>query len=353
MLPSYRCNGISGSMVFSSTIASSLFSCLLYSSTARAAAITNPNLSLLLQASNTSLAKFTSLGNDLHPHFHIAIGYGNDGLPATAMLMDAVDSLAKLAPLDYLGRQPNFHGHMEAYPQVVIDVDPVYPATDVENRVAVLCIYWGMETVVSNRNYKNAEIDCFWDNVVVAQVRFEQPGYYSSATVETNSPISSLGVTAEPTVSNGTTPGLTAGNSTLNSPTALNTSLDARVNSIFYFRSDSQTLSLTDVFIITMATLKNVASFPSTDAVTSFTSGAGSAYDLYFAFASGETIRTRPPFYEYRWIIETVRQIPAWMLSQRRFAEISIGILVDDVHLGSAVLEKGEQPHDPPGVAVS
>lgn len=32
------------------------------------------------------------------------------------------------------------------------------------------------------------------------------------------------------------------------------------------------------------------------------------------------------------------------MLGQRRFAEISIAIQVDGLHLGSALLQKGRQP---------
>ena len=51
-------------------------------------------------------------------------------------------------------------------------------------------------------------------------------------------------------------------------------------------------------------------------------------------------IRTRPPFFEYRWLIETLRQLPGFLIQQSRFAETSIGIVVDGVHVGNGVLEK-------------
>ena len=50
--------------------------------------------------------------------------------------------------------------------------------------------------------------------------------------------------------------------------------------------------------------------------------------------------RTRPPFFEYRWLIESLRQLPAFLLQQGRFAEISMGIVVDGVHVGNGLLEK-------------
>ncbi len=54
------------------------------------------------------------------------------------------------------------------------------------------------------------------------------------------------------------------------------------------------------------------------------------------------SIRTRPPFFEYRWAIEAVRQMPGFLLQQRRFAELGIRVIVDGVRVGTALLEKGE-----------
>ncbi len=50
---------------------------------------------------------------------------------------------------------------------------------------------------------------------------------------------------------------------------------------------------------------------------------------------------TRPPYFEYRWLIETLRNMPAFMIQQGRLAESSIGIVVDTVHVGDRLLRNG------------
>lgn len=224
-------------MMPSASIATGLFLFLLSSSTATAAAITTPDLSLLLQTSNTSLANFAPLDDDEHPHMTLAIEFGDINLPPTALLMNGVDALYQLVPLEYLGRQDSFHAHMVEYPQVVIDVEPVPPATDFENRAAILCIYGGMEEVVSRRTYKNVEVDCKRDGVLVAQVHFDLGGHHAAASAAASSQTHTLTVSEQPTKSNGTTLGLFAGNSTFNSTTPTDISPNT-IDPIFYFRAD-------------------------------------------------------------------------------------------------------------------
>ena len=63
-----------------------------------------------------------------------------------------------------------------------------------------------------------------------------------------------------------------------------------------------------------------------------------SDWDTSVRFHSG---RTQPPFCDYGWLIETVRQISSFMLQEKMVAEISIRIIVDGVYVGNGLLEKG------------
>ena len=47
--------------------------------------------------------------------------------------------------------------------------------------------------------------------------------------------------------------------------------------------------------------------------------------------------RTRPPFFDYRYVINTVRQITAWMMSQGPFREIGMALVVDRINLGTGL----------------
>ena len=97
-----------------------------------------------------------------------------------------------------------------------------------------------------------------------------------------------------------------------------------------------------------MATLKNVAQFPETDVVEPFRSGA-EGFDARMQFLQEETPRTQPPFYIYSYVIDTVRKIPAYMVENKRFAELAIVVEYDEEDIGRAVLEKGSPGFDGAG----
>lgn len=150
------------------------------------------------------------------------------------MLMNGVEALATLALKDQTARSSGAQFHAEGYPDVVIDIEPQQPATDVLNEIMLLCIFSGMDHVIREREYRNAKVLCFWDNVVVAQVLFERPGYQSSAnTTDILSP------TAE-------SPGGSGNISSL--ITTTNDTLLEAVTPRFYFRPDSQSLPTPNVF---------------------------------------------------------------------------------------------------------
>ncbi len=295
--------------------------------TVNGAAITSSQLFLLQQlespTTNTSIPSLAALNGTVvneDPRFSIAIGYGHENLNKLSMLSNAVESLATIAQRDYSVRVSSFHGHEPAV-DVTIDVTPFGTAVDFSNEVAVKCIYWGMFSIVTERQFNDADVDCKWDNVVVAQVQFQ----------------------GSPTM---TCPGPLNTNTDSNPVNATTTAPLSDVVPIFLFIQGAQTLTIWEVYISVMVALKHVARWPRTDVVEAFTSRATTApggpayFDVHMLFV-GTLIRARPPYYEYGNIIEVLRQLPAWMRRQGRFAETSFGVVVDRVHVGSGLLLSG------------
>jgi len=301
------------------------------------ATITSSQLFLLQQlaspTTNTSVLSVAALNSTVvneDPHFSIGIGYGHENLNKLSMLSNAVESLATIAQRDYSARVSSFHGH-EPAADVTIDVTPFGTAVDFSNEVAVKCIYWGMFYIVTQRQFNDAEVDCKWDGVDVAQVQFQ--GLPTTTCLET------LNTNADSNPVNATT-----------------TAPLSAVVPMYLFIQGAQTLTIWEVYISVMAALMHVARWPSTDVVEAFTSQAtttpgGPAYfDVHMLFV-GTLIRARPPYYEYGNIIEVLRQLPAWMRRQGRFAETSFGVVVDGVHMGSGLLQRGPPESLPASLA--
>ena len=199
-------------------------------------------------------------------------------------------------------------------------MQPYGAVTDFSNKVAINCINEAIYYIVTHTWFKEAEVDCRWEDVVTAQVLFEA--------VEGTGSITDVDITTSPTPVNATPPSLNA--------------LEAR----FHFPPDSQSLTIWEVYIIVMQALTSMAQYPSTDAVPQFfvvKARARAISNANMQFVEVGARRTRPPFFEYRCAINTVRQIPAWMRSQGRFGEIGMAIAVDRIDLGTGYLDKGLQ----------
>lgn len=300
---------------------------LSYFPTAIAIAINLLEISMLQLPSNSSLADLTA--SDQHEHFSYALEFGDTRLPPTSMLMNTVEALATLALRDQTARSTATYFQWEHLPDVVIEVAPEYPATDVLNEVSLLCIRWAMTDVIRQKGYNNTSIDCYWDNVVVATARFQPPGYHPLSNTT-----SALAPTAE-------SPGGSVSNSSLTNATN-DTLLAAVVDPHFVFTPESRNIRISSVFATIFTVLSAFAFRPNTDVIPAYTIvRTGPEWDTCMLF-DASTIRARPPYFEFRWAIETVRQMPVYLLQQRRMAELSIGINVDGVRVGNALLEKGE-----------
>ncbi|CAD6570007.1 MAG: hypothetical protein ASARMPREDX12_003268 [Alectoria sarmentosa] len=299
--------------------------------TANAVAINLPPNLFIQQPSNFSLADSLNIISpsnlsDYSP-LHVRLNYGRAPLRPTSLLMNGVEALATLALKDQAARIPSAHFHIQSYPDAIIDVEPERPATDVSNEVALMCISWGLRNWIEDREYRIVEVECIWDDVLVAHVVFEQASYQASSNAT-----EALSLTAE-------RPG---GTGNLSSPIAsANDTLLEAVTPGFSFPPNSETLPILNVFYLTIKVLTAFARIPNTDTVGTYdVVSLDGEWESYMLFEPA-SIRARPPYFEYRWAIETVRQIPGFCLQQGRFAEISFGVVVDGVLVGNGLMGKG------------
>lgn len=326
---------------FKSTGTVLLVAALSYLLSANASTIPLPKNPLLLRPSNSSLAyslNRTSLGEWPDPRFSVTYALGTVNLRSTSLLINGIDALAVLAVEDPTARKAGWHYHSASYSDVYIDVAPEPPATDVLNDIAIPCITAGLINAMRFRRFKNTEIQCQWDEVTVARVSFEPAGESSSNATE------ALSLPADD-------PGGSGNSSSLINTTHLNDTRLELVAAGFFFPPNSQTTSVEAVFFNAIMTLASFAYYPSTELIHDAAVRATN-YDTYIHFEQAET-RTQPPFFEYRWAIEAVRELPRFMLRQRRFAEVGIGISVDDVLVGQGYFSKGTPPDGVPAEVAS
>lgn len=264
--------------------------------------------------------------------FRASIVLGNFSLSVISILMLGVEAIATLALRDYEARISGLYLRIEKYPYVAIAIRPQHRSLGVTNEVALRCIHYGMEYIARHQEFNNATIDCFWYNQRVAQVFFERPKILSGLSGHSRSAMATtLGNIVESPSQNLCTTG-----SSDHDTCALDI-FSSRVTPHYFFDNNSREISVLGVFMTTMTVLTFLAMFKSTDHL-GLDRIIESEWDTSMRFHTG---RTQPPFCDYGWLIETVRRIPSFMLQEKRFAEISMGIIVDGVYVGDGLLEKG------------
>ncbi|KAL8768077.1 MAG: hypothetical protein Q9209_005620 [Squamulea sp. 1 TL-2023] len=256
-----------------------------------------------------------TVGNN--PRFSARVGFGDVNLEPIAILMLGAYALAHLSLKDMTGRIPSTIFDMAAYPDVVIKIQSMGPTSDILNEVALLCIFQSIAYTAHLRQYRNSETDCHWDNKLVARIYVER----QSQSPDTNI----LSLTRE---SSGASP-------TTNTSTVQSGAVTPR----FAFSQGSQLFTVENVFIVALAVLKEFAYKPNEDPVRTYTY-VKTEWSPAFMLFEPESIRSRPPYFEYRWAIETIPKMLAFLVRARRFADLSIAIIVDKVYVGNALLDK-------------
>ena len=256
------------------------------------------------------------------PDFGLRGDYGDESVNIISLLMNAVSGLAELAHQPYHKHIPG--GHVTALPKysnVDISLQPVAPTEDIEVRVAVDSLFYMINDMIKTKRFRNADFEVLWDRRVVARILI---------TKSTGPSTTVRGIT------NQTQGSITAVGDLEEGPNSLSTGVDY----FFEYVPNGATLTYQEVFITIMATLKNLAEWPSNDVVEPFRSGAA-GFNARMQFLSDETPRTKPPFLRYEYLIDTVKAIPDYMLGHKKFAELGILVSYGDELIGQALLEKG------------
>ncbi|KAL8691750.1 MAG: hypothetical protein Q9218_003099 [Villophora microphyllina] len=238
--------------------------------------------------------------------------------------MNGVDALAQIALKDHTARSSGYHFHLQNYAHVFITVSPLGSASTFDNDIATLCIYYGIEDMVRKRKYKEAELDCYWDNVEIARVVINDPITTTSNTVASNS-------FAIPTVNN-----------TTDALSQIDDPIVKAVRPRFGYFPDGIIIDIPTACLTVMYSLAKFSRQRATDAVPRCSTDPGPEWNACMVFPADGPIRTRPPFLEYRWVIESIRQIPEWMKRHGRFANLAISFWVDGINLGGGILVKGK-----------
>ena len=101
-------------------------------------------------------------------------------------------------------------------------------------------------------------------------------------------------------------------------------------------------LQLLDVFRLIIAVLVDVASLEATHPLQEYVSPPNSALDIDITFAQPVIPRTRPPFFEVRWLMQSMIYIPVYMFQKGVFREAGVLLEVDGVRVADGFLgEKG------------
>lgn len=256
------------------------------------------------------------------PRFAVAVSRDETDLPATPVLMIVVELLAQYAAMDYLGRTRGRHGIvMESYPQIEIAVLPAGPSTSIEIRLVIWAIYRGVIEMVRENMFKQSDIAFSWDGRVIGNVYITRP---------------LDDVSRSRNLADG------AATLMLENSTNLDRSI-GRFGWMPIYTPNGQTLPPQDLFILIMSTIKLIAQHSMDEKVEG-------AFHMGSAFANAHvevylqerrSPRTRPPYFQYSHLLEALRQIPAWMLQNRRFAEMYAAISSASRGVGHLLMAKG------------
>lgn len=97
------------------------------------------------------------------------------------------------------------------------------------------------------------------------------------------------------------------------------------------------TLGIYDVFVPIMGALCEMAPNPSSYRTNGLIEGL-SGFAGAICILPILPLRVEPPHLEFRWMIRALSRIPAYMLEQRRFGDISIEMAVDGILIAHGAL---------------
>ena len=257
------------------------------------------------------------------PCFSIRAGYSNIRLPATSVLMNAINAAASLANLDF-EKQVTFHLlPLPKFPEVQIEFVPAPPLPSVEAKIFVWGLYGGINDIVGRKQYREVEFDLLWKGNVVAWLRFEKAESGTRAFNMAGGDTKML----EP-ASNSS--GVMEITDTLMAGPLAPFSFAAQ------FTPYAKPFTIFQVFMAVLSALVQIARFPSRSIVKPL---IYESQDYNARIVVMMADRRTPPYFEYIWLIEGLRRIPDFMFEKGKFMELGWKIRVNGKEIGSGFCE--------------
>ena len=285
--------------------------------------ISQPNLntSLLTPSLNADGSKFVLSGR-----------FGTDKVSPLSVLMIAVSGLADLAHLDRYRRIKGFHvSNLPEYTDIDISLQPSAPAKDFEVQHAAFGIYCVLYSMVASKTFTNSTFSLGRGGVDLLQVQISnrvRPGVGSKAgTNYTIVPYSQNASLLDV--------GLQASNFT-----------EGGFQNFFEYSDDPADDMLPhEVFITIMATLRSLMLEPDTDIAMPFRCSAR-GYNIRLDFLGVVPEPKHPPYLRIGNLIDAVKQVPGYMVTQKKFQSMLIVVAFGEEVIGEAILEKGSSSPD-------
>ena len=282
------------------------------------------NARVLTMGSINSTHSLSELPDNLGLTYEI----GGPKLRTTSALMNAVAALKTLALDDWDGKVVDgTEFRLDGYPEVSIQVNTPRRKRNIKVAFVIWAICYGMYDMIENKKFELAQFQISWEHQLVGWV-------HVVPTPSTN---------LEEGQNHGT---LLLGNSSTSLPSAkqlLNITNvvimdnagdadDARLNLDFEPFGDK--LGIYDVFVPIMSGLTDMGRIPNHYESSGLVIRL-QGFEGHVCFLPMIPLRTSPPTLDYGWLIRTLARIPAYMLGQARFGEVTIRVIVDDVIVGN------------------
>ena len=240
-------------------------------------------------------------------------------LDVWSTLLNGLEGLKIIALRDSNARTAGDYFRLASQPRVSIEISP-FEASTVGNDMARVCLYHILEKMISLSTFKKVEVRCYENDDIKARIAID----------------------ASPAATEAGTSQLSPGNTT-NSIAADDTTLKA-VTPYFGFLTPPLDKPIpTPVAVVTlMYALTWMGAEDKTAVVPRSYIDPGPRWDASIIFPSEGPVRTRPPYMEWRWAIETIGKVIGFFLQRRRFANMYGLIRVDGVQLDEFLFTKGK-----------
>ena len=276
------------------------------------------------------LNKTIGHGHDPDPRFELVSHYTTEKLPATAILMNTITMLTEAADLEF-HEIIDFDKSVtsEDFPNVVIEFRMARARDKLPDCFCVWALYLAATDMIRYTKFFVSEHDLIWKGKVVARLHYQKPNpnglsedgrevaiYKPNTTatsyLEGDLPTFDVRMPLWPIPINDTS------DPNLDWPTTGDLSPDLPSSEIvlhLQYLEDARDMPIWTVFQMVISTLKDNAEYPALDRVQSFVVNVP-GYDAKL----GITTNGGPP---------RRRLIPAFVLGQRRVAEIKFSFEVD------------------------